>query len=141
MKIRCYTELMELKTFEERFDYLRIKEGSDRFGFGPERYINQNFYRSKEWKWIRDTILCRDEWDLGIFGYDIGDRPIIHHMNPITKEDIVERREIVYNPEYLILCSKETHEAIHKGGFVKEDIGLLHSVERKPNDTLLWRKR
>ena len=62
-------------------------------------------------------------------------------MNPITKEDIVERRAIVYNPEYLILCSKETHEAIHKGGYVKSDIALIHSVERKPGDTLLWRKR
>lgn len=131
---------MSLPTFEERFQYLRIKEGAERYAFGNDRYINQDFYRSREWKDIRDEIFIRDEWDLGIEGYEIGRYPIIHHMNPITKEDIVERTDKLLNPEYLILCSKATHEAIHKGGIVRQEIQFLHSAERTPGDTTLWRK-
>lgn len=140
MRIRCYNELKELKTFEERFQYLVIKEGAERYAFGPDRWINQDFYRSREWADIRSEILYRDEWDLGVEGYGLGKRPIIHHMNPITKEDILRRSELVFNPEYLILCSKETHEAIHKGGLTASDMRLIHTVERRPNDTTPWRK-
>ena len=140
MKIRSYTELMLLPTFKERFEYLRIREGAERFAFGPDRWINQNFYRSKEWQQIRTEILFRDEWDLGIDGYSLGKYPIIHHMNPITKEDIINRSELAFNPEYLILCSKETHEAIHKGGMNSRDLQMMHAVERQPNDTIPWRR-
>ena len=140
MKIRSYTELMRLPTFKERFEYLRIREGAERFAFGPDRWINQNFYRSKEWQQIRTEILFRDEWDLGVDGYSLGKHPIIHHMNPITKEDIINRSELAFNPEYLILCSKETHEAIHKGGMDSRDLQMMHAVERRPNDTIPWRR-
>lgn len=140
MKIRSYSELMLLPTFEERFNYLRIGGDRERFQFGFDRYINQDFYRSKDWQRIRDEILCRDEWDLGVEGYSLGKHPIIHHMNPITKEDIIKRSEFLLCPEYLILCSKETHEAIHKGGYNSTDLHLMHGTERRPNDTNLWRR-
>ena len=140
MKIRSYTELILLPTFKERFEYLRIRGGAERFAFGPDRWINQNFYLSKEWQKIRTEILFRDEWDLGVDGYSLGKYPIIHHMNPITKEDIINRSELAFNPEYLILCSKETHEAIHKGGMDSRDLQMMHAVERQPNDTIPWRR-
>ena len=140
MKIRRYSDLIALPTFEERFKYLCIKEGAERYAFGNDRYINQDFYRSRLWQDIRNEILIRDEWDLGIEGYTLGKHPIIHHMNPITKDDIINRTEILLNPEYLILCSKETHEAIHKGGMSARDIELMHSTERTPGDTTLWRR-
>ena len=140
MKIRSYSELASLKTFEERFKYLQIGGDRERFLFGFDRYINQDFYRSKEWRKIRDEILIRDEWDLGIEGYTLGKHPIIHHMNPITKEDIINRSEFLLSPEYLILCSQETHEAIHKGGNNSADLRMMHAVERSPHDTTLWRK-
>lgn len=140
MRIRTYSELISLPTFEERFEYLKIVGGRERYQFGFDRYLNQDFYRSKEWQMIRNEILARDEWDLGVDGYTLGKHPIIHHMNPITKEDIVNRTEILMSPEYLILCSKETHEAIHKGGFTASDLELMHGSERTPNDTDLWRR-
>lgn len=140
MKIRSYSELVLLPTFEERFKYLQIGGDRERFQFGFDRYINQDFYRSHEWKRIRDEILIRDEWDLGIEGYSLGKHPIIHHMNPITKEDIINRSEFLLSPEYLILCSKETHEAIHKGGHNSADLQMMHAAERSPNDTTLWRR-
>ena len=141
MKIRRFSELMALDTFEERFEYLRVREGHERYLFGNDRYLNQDFYRSREWQDIRNEILRRDEWDLGVEGFSLGKHPIIHHMNPITKDDIILRTEILLDPEYLILCSKETHEAIHKGGMAGVDIRLMHSAERTPGDTTLWRKK
>lgn len=140
MKIRTYSELMSFQSFEDRFNYLRIKEGAERYAFGFDRYLNQDFYRSREWSDIRNYILRRDEWDLGVDGYGLGRHPIIHHMNPITKDDIVNRTDILLNPEYLILCSKETHEAIHKGGNSPRDLEMMHFAVRTPNDTTPWRR-
>ena len=141
MRIRRFSDLVSLNTFEERFEYLRIREGAERYAFGNERWLNQVFYRSREWQDIRNEVLLRDEWDLGIEGYTLGRYPIIHHMNPITRDDIINRSEILLNPEYLILCSKETHEAIHKGGLVAKDIQMMHSADRTPGDTTLWRRK
>ena len=140
MKIRSYSELVALETFEDRFDYLKIVGGAERYAFGPERYLNQDFYRSQEWKDIRREVILRDEWDLGIDGYGIGKYPFIHHMNPITVQDIVDRSKFLMDPEYLILCSKDTHEAIHKGNLTTHDMRLLRFAERTPGDTTPWRR-
>lgn len=140
MKIRRYSELIQLPSFEERFEYLCITEGAARYAFDLDRWVNQDFYRSREWQDIRNEILMRDEWDLACEGFSVGKRPIIHHMNPITKQDIIERTEFLWNPEYLILCSKDTHEGIHKGRLTAGDLQMMHSVERTPNDTTPWRR-
>lgn len=138
--MRTYSELILLPTFEERFEYLRLtgKIGDDTFGF--DRYINQKFYRSKEWKRIRDQVILRDDGcDLGI-----GDRPIfgnviIHHMNPISLSDIVDATEYLLSPDYLICVSLETHNAIHYGD--EEKLIRTKPTERKPNDTCPWKQR
>lgn len=136
-KIRTYSELSKLKTFEERFEYLKLdgSVGKDTFGF--DRYLNQMFYRSSEWKKVRNQIIVRDRGcDLGIEGREIHSRILIHHMNPITKKDIIDRSEFLLNPEYLITTYKRTHDGIHYG-----DIGttITDMVERKPNDTCPWK--
>ncbi len=136
-KIRTYSELSKLKTFEERFEYLKLdgSVGKDTFGF--DRYLNQMFYRSSEWKKVRNQVIVRDcGCDLGIEGREIHSRILIHHMNPITKKDIIDRSEFLLNPEYLITTYKRTHDGIHYG-----DIGttIADMVERKPNDTCPWK--
>lgn len=136
-KIRTYSELSKLKTFEERFEYLKLdgSVGKDTFGF--DRYLNQMFYRSSEWKKVRNQVIVRDcGCDLGIEGREIHSRILIHHMNPITKKDIIDRSEFLLNPEYLITTYKRTHDGIHYG-----DIGttITDMVERKPNDTCPWK--
>lgn len=136
--IRTYAELMQLNTFEERYRYLKLNGsvGKDTFGF--DRYLNQNFYRSKEWKSIRDQVIVRDNGcDLGIEGYEIHGRIYIHHMNPLLAKDIVDRTEFLLNPEYLITTTFSTHNAIHYGD---EDLLILAPVERSKNDTCPWRK-
>lgn len=139
MIIRTYSELITLPTFEERFRYLQLngRVGEDTFGF--DRYLNQEFYqRSQEWKRVRDFVILRDNGcDLAIDDREIMGKILVHHMNPITKEDILRRSEILLNPEYLICTMKSTHDAIHYG-----DEGLLikDHVERRPNDTCLWRR-
>lgn len=135
--IRTYSELIQLDTFEERFEYLKVngKVGEDTFGF--DRYLNQVFYRSKEWKRIRDQVIFRDNGcDLGVEGYDIYGKIIIHHMNPIRVDDIRHSSEFLLDPEYLICTKLETHNAIHYG-----DADLIPSapIERKPNDTCPWK--
>ena len=135
--IRTYSELMKLDTFEERFEYLKVngKVGEDTFGF--DRYLNQVFYRSKEWKHIRDQIIFRDNGcDLGVEGYDIYGKIIIHHMNPIVIDDIRHNSEFLLDPEYLICTTLSTHNAIHYG-----DYNLIDSspIERKLNDTCPWK--
>ena len=137
MTIRTYSELITFPTFEERYEYLRLKGrvGEETFGF--ERYLNQVFYKSKEWRSIRDYVIARDNGcDLGMEGYEIHGQILIHHINPITKEDILQRRDVLLNPEYLITTVKNTHDAIHYG-----DINLLVTspIERKKNDTCPWR--
>lgn len=137
-EIRSYSEFSELKTFEERFEYLKLNGtvGQDTYGF--DRYLNQRFYRSAQWREIRNQVISRDDGcDLGVPGYDINTRIYIHHMNPIYKDDIVELSNYLMNPEFLISCSFETHNAIH----YSDDTYLkrFEDIERKPNDTCPWR--
>ena len=113
MNIKCYSELVLLPTFEERFEYLRLDGIVGETTFGFERYMNQVFYRSLEWKKIRDTVIARDfGCDLGIEGHEIFGRVIIHHLNPIRQRDLLERTDILLDPEYLITTTHETHQAI-----------------------------
>ena len=139
MNIRTYSELITLPTFEERYRYLKLDGviGEDTFGF--DRYLNQEFYqRDQEWKRIRDFVIIRDQGcDLGVEGREIRGKILVHHMNPITKEDILKRSEFLLNPEYLICTLKSTHDAIHYGD---ENLLMKGPVERKPNDTCPWRK-
>lgn len=136
---RTYTELSALSTFEERFDYLKLggSVGSETFGF--ERYLNQKFYRSREWQRVRDAVIIRDNGcDLGIDGRFIVQHIIIHHLNPINSSDIQLVTANLLNPEFLICVSHDTHNAIHYG-----DATLLAKdyTERKPGDTNLWKKQ
>lgn len=139
MNIRTYSELITMPTFEERYEYLRLDGivGAQTFGF--DRYLNQEFYqRDQEWKRIRDYVIIRDQGcDLGIEGREIRDKILVHHMNPIRKEDILNRSEFLLDPEYLICTLKSTHDAIHYGD---ENLLITGPVERRPNDTCPWRK-
>lgn len=138
MSIKTYSELIRLPTFEERFRYLSIKGVVGRETFGFDRYLNQIFYRSQRWKSVRDQVIIRDNGcDLGVEGYEIHSRVIIHHMNPITVKDIEHESEFLIDPEYLICTVHNTHNAIHFG-----DEGLLIKapIERTPNDTCPWRR-
>lgn len=137
--IRTYSELSKLKTFRERYEYLKLDGtvGEETFGF--DRYINQMFYKSEEWKRIRNYVITRDNGcDLGIQDRKIVDSVIlVHHMNPITKEDIFNKNEILLDPEYLITTIKPTHDAIHYGdeSLLAEDL-----VIRSKNDTCPWKR-
>lgn len=138
MTIRTYSELITLPTFEERFEYLRLdgQVGIETFGF--DRWLNQVFYKRSDWLSIRDKVIVRDlGLDLGIEGRKIWGRIIVHHMNTITKQDILDRSPLALDPEYLIATSDLTHKAIHYG-----DKNLLISdpIIRRPNDTCPWRK-
>lgn len=138
MDIKTYSELKTLTTFEERFRYLKLngKVGKDTFGF--DRWLNQIFYKDPEWKSIRDYVIVRDNGcDLGIDGYEINGRILVHHMNPITKMDIVERTEYLLDPEYLISTVHRTHNAIHYGD---ESLLFTMPIERTRNDTCPWKK-
>lgn len=138
-KLKTYSELMTLKTFKERFEYLKLDGliGEETFGF--DRYLNQLFYESEEWKRVRSLVIARDNGcDLASLDHEIyGDRIIVHHMNPITKEDIINKTDFLLNPEYLITTVKRTHDALHYG----DDSILLEEefIERVPNDTCPWR--
>lgn len=137
--IKTYSELITFETFEERYEYLRLDGvvGEETFGF--DRYLNQEFYqRSQEWKRIRDLVIIRDQGcDLGIDGREIHGKIIVHHMNPITKDDLLNRTPFLLDPEYLICTLKSTHDAIHYGD---ENLLMKGPIERKPNDTCPWRK-
>lgn len=138
-KIRRYSELITLPTFEERYEYLKLNCGVGIDTFGFDRYLNQAFYKSAEWKRVRDIVIIRDNGcDLGIPDRLIGDKIVIHHMNPIKAEDIEMSTEYLLNPEYLICVSANTHNAIHYGN--KDMLMKDNFVERKPNDTSPWRK-
>ena len=137
MSIRTYSELIQLPTFEERFRYLQLngQVGEDTFGF--DRYINQRFYRSKEWLQVRDYVIVRDKGcDLGVEGYEIYGRILIHHLNPISVRDITDLSDFLLNPEYLISTTHLTHNAIHYGD---ESILMTAPIERSKNDTCPWR--
>lgn len=135
--IRCYNDLIQLKTFEERFQYLKINGKVGEETFGLDRYINQQLYKSQKWRSTRSRIIIRDDGcDLGIDGRQLDDYIVVHHMNPIALEDIEEERDIVFDPNYLICCSTRTHRAIHFGD---ENLLIRDPVIRRPNDTCLWR--
>lgn len=138
-KLKTYSELITFKTFNERFNYLKLdgKVGEESFGF--DRWLNQAFYRSKEWRRIRDYIITRDfGCDLGIQDREIIDEMIlIHHMNPITKDDIINKTEFLLNPEYLITTIDNTHRAIHFGN---EGMLVQAPIERFENDQCPWRR-
>ena len=136
--IKCYSELILLPTFQARYQYLRLNGEVGKETFGFDRYMNQFFYRSPEWRRVRDFVISRDEGcDLGIPGREIFGRVIIHHMNPIRPEDIRNRSELLLNPEYLITTIHDTHLAIHYGD---EHLLLQEPVERRSNDTCPWKR-
>lgn len=133
---RTYMQLQTMGTFTERFDYLSLKGDVGARTFGGERWLNQDFYRSKQWKDIRQFVIARDlGCDLGIEGHDIHDRIIIHHMNPMDRDQIAHGDVSILDPEFLITVTHNTHNAIHYG-----DKSLLPQpmVERRPGDTRLW---
>lgn len=136
--IKSYEELLFFKTFDERFKYLKLDGviGDETFGF--DRYLNQTLYHSKEWMSFRDKVIIRDNGcDLGLAGYDIVGKIIIHHINPITRDDIVHRRRCVFDMNNVIATTLSTHNAIHYG-----DINLLTNSlsERSKHDTCPWKK-
>ena len=136
--MRTYSELSKLKTFKERFEYLKLDGLIGEETFGWDRYLNQVFYKSPEWRSTRDKIIVRDNGrDLGVEGYDIFGKIIIHHMNPMSLGDLANRNPDIFNPEYLICVSHETHNAIHYGDVNQLNLGL---IERTANDTCPWRK-
>lgn len=138
MSSKTYLELSQLKTFEERFKYLRVNSSVGIDTFGSRRYLNQTLYHDSEWKSVRNKVIIRDSGcDLGILDREILGEPIyIHHLNPITKENVLNRDSCLFDMNNLICCTRRTHNAIHYGDSTK----LIHDlVERKPNDTCPWR--
>ena len=136
--IRNYSELITLRTFKERFEYLKLDGivGEETFGF--DRYMNQIFYKSNEWASVRREIIIRDNGcDLGVDGYEIHGKILIHHMNPINLSDIIHKTDELLNPDYLITTVLSTHNAIHYG-----DASLLPAlpIERRANDTCPWKR-
>lgn len=137
MVLRKYSELKRLKTFEERYEYLRIGGLVGESTFGFERYLNQQLYTSQRWRLIRNEIIIRDNGcDLGIEGRDIYDKIIIHHMNPLVIDQLKDPDDSIFDPEYLICVSQSTHNSIHYGdkSLLKKDY-----VPRRPNDTCPWK--
>ena len=136
--LRSYRELSRLRTFDERFRYLLLagSVGAETFGF--DRYVNQRFYRSEEWKHVRNIVIARDNGcDLGIEGRDINGRVYVHHMNPMNLEQINDHMDLILDPEYLVCVTFATHNAIHYGD---ESYITLAPVERQPNDMCPWKQ-
>lgn len=133
--IRTYSDLLQLTTFEDRFEYLRLVGKVGFPTFGHERWMNQHFYTSSEWRRIRNEVIARDNgFDLGVDGHPISGKIIVHHMCPLDPEKLEHSDETILSPEYLISCSIMTHNAIHFG-----DAAPDHKpIERRPGDTLLW---
>lgn len=137
MRIRTYSELMLFSSFEDRYQYLRLNGSVGEITFGFDRYINQKFYRSTEWKQIRNHVILRDNGcDLGVEGYEIHEKILIHHMNPIALSDIQNASDYLLNPNYLISVTLATHNAIHYGD---ETLLIRAPTERLPNDTCPWK--
>ena len=137
MSIRTYSELITIPTFEERFEYLQLKGSVGKDTFGYDRYLNQVLYRSPEWKRLRNQIIIRDGGcDLACDGYDIYDKVLIHHLNPITVEDVLTRSRKVFDPDNLVCVSHSTHNAIHYGDM---DLLVTGPIIRTKNDTCPWR--
>ena len=133
---RTYSELIRNHSFEDRFEYLKLRGSVGRDTFGFDRYMNQKFYRSMEWRHVRDYVIARDEGrDLGVKGQEIYDRILIHHMNPMVVDDLRHGNDDILNPEYLITTCHNTHNAIHYGDASKL---IRLPPERRPGDTKLW---
>jgi hypothetical protein len=138
MSIRTYSELITLPTFEERYKYARLGGRVGESTFGYERYLNQLFYESKEWRDFRRSIIIRDRGcDLGILDREISGLIMIHHLNPISVDDILQRRECLLDPENAICSSPNTHRAIHYGD---ESLLIKAPIVRSKNDTCPWRQ-
>ena len=136
-RIRTYSELSKLTTFEDRYQYLRLDGSVGEETFGFDRYLNQIFYRSPKWKAVRNQVIIRDNGcDLGIEGFEIYGNIIVHHMNPLTIEDIETESPLLLDPDYLICVTHNTHNAIHYGDV---NLLMLGPVDRKPNDTCPWK--
>ena len=138
MNNRSYSELVQIPSYIERYRYLRLGGKAGDITFGNERYLNQILYKSPEWKSFRRDIIIRDNaCDMALEGYSIIGVPLIHHINPITVEDIYKRRDAVFDPENVICVSRRTHNAIHYGD---EELLIIDDIiERRPNDTIPWR--
>ena len=133
---RTYSEVRRLETFEDRFDYLNLQGSVGTSTFGFDRWVNQQFYRSSQWRRIRDQVIVRDNGcDLGVLGYEINGGLLVHHINPMVSEDIDLGEEWILNPEFLITTTQDTHNAIHYGDH--ESLRKPY-VERSPGDTKLW---
>ena len=134
---KTYTEMKLLKTFKERFEYLKIQTVIGLPTFGSDRYLNQMFYHDPEWKSVRDRVILRDlGCDLGIEGREIRSRIHIHHINPITKEDVLNRSLLLFDMNNLICCSENTHKAIHYGD---SNTIIKDPIDRQPNDMCPWK--
>lgn len=137
---RTYTELSKLYSFEDRYNYLKLdgKVGIETFGF--DRYLNQYFYRSKEWDEIRNYVISRDNGsDLGLADFPISGMVLVHHMNPVKIEDIVKHENYILDPEYLISCKLSTHNGIHYGRELNIRNNGRGPVIRQPGDTTIWK--
>lgn len=135
-RIRRYSELAKFTTFEERFAYLKLDASVGVPTFGYDRYINQQFYRSQEWHRVRNHVILRDNGcDLGMAGYEISHRILIHHINPVARGDVLGREEWIFDPEFLITTTHRTHNALHYGA---QDPYPKVVRERTPGDTKLW---
>lgn len=136
--IRTYSELIKQSGFDDRYAYLKLSGAVGLETFGPDRYLNQIFYSTKEWQSVRDYVITRDNGcDLGVPGFDIHGLIIVHHMNPISVNDIISHSEDILDPEFLICTSKQTHDAIHYGN---PNVPYSKDLkERTPNDTCPWR--
>lgn len=136
--LRIYSELIELPTFKERFEYLKLNGYVGKETFGYDRYVNQHLYqRNPRWRKARDKVIIRDNGcDLGVEGYEIHGKIIVHHMNVVTLDDILKDRDWIYDPEFLICTSHNTHNAIHYGD---ENLLFTEFTVRTPNDTCPWK--
>jgi hypothetical protein len=136
--IRRYSRLKRLETLDDRFKYLRLQGSVGRSSFGFDRHINQAFYRSREWRDVRDFVIVRDDGcDLGVEGYEIHSELLVHHMNPMDADSIIHKEEWILDPEFLITTTHRTHNAIHFGD--EKQIPRKY-VERRPGDTSLWER-
>lgn len=135
--IKTYSDFRRLATFEERFDYLQLGGlvGMDTFGY--DRYLNQDFYRSRQWRQVRNVVIARDNGcDLGISGFEIHDRVYVHHMNPMITEDLIHGNLDILDPEFLICVTLDTHNAVHYGD--RNSLRQRLPIDRRPGDTKLW---
>lgn len=136
-KIRYYSELIRIDSYLDRFEYLRLNGVPANITFGGHRWMNQELYRSRKWKKVRDHVILRDEaCDMAHPDYEIRTKLIVHHLNPITIDDLLDESELVFDPEFLVCVSYDTHNAIHYG-----DSSLLQlpPIVRRPNDTCPWK--